>query len=140
MKPKFRDRATWDRAQVLMQPIYIRVVDNIRKYIEQAGAGWTESFIEVEEPRPGYRLCLDRPDAPGAATVRFDLWALCFQVCFQAFPPGAATAPVAEPEIEVEVEVDGSLFDEADEIDWDAIDRKAAAVVAGALAPVLGDG
>ena len=125
-----------------MQPIYIRVVDNIRKYLERAGAGWAESFVEVTEPRPGYRLCLSRAGAPPATAVQFDLWTLCFQVCFQGFPGGAAIVPESEPDVEAEIEVgvDESLFNEEGEIDWDAIDRKAAAVVSGALAPVIDRG
>ncbi len=138
MKPKFRDRTNWDRAELLMQPIYIRVTDNIRKYLEQSGQGWAESFVEVEVPRPGYYLRLRRTDAPEtAAQIEFELWALCFEVCFQDFPPTLPVAATPDLEAEIEVAVDGDLLAEGDEVDWDAIDRKAAEVVARALGPVL---
>lgn len=140
MKPIFQDPEAWERAQLLLQPIYIRVVDNIRKYLEQAGEGWVDSFTEVQTPRPGYLLRLHRPGAPEATAAEFDLWALCFQVCFQQFPGSArVTTPTVTDSAEAEtvVEIDRSLFDEDDEVDWDAVDRKSMAIVQQALGPLL---
>lgn len=140
MKPIFQDMEAWERAQLLLQPIYIRVVDNIRKYLEQAGEGWVESFAEVQTPRPGYRLRLQRLGTPDAMATEFDLWALCFQVCFQHFPGSARVAPppiASSEEAETLVEIDPSLFDEDDEVDWDAVDRKSMAIVQQALGSLL---
>jgi len=36
MKPKFCDAATWQQAAILMQPVFIRLVDNLRKQLEQS--------------------------------------------------------------------------------------------------------
>ena len=139
MKPIFQDTEAWEQAQLLLQPIYIRVVDNIRKYLEQAGEGWVDSFVEVQAPRPGYLLQLQRLGKTGAPAAEFDLWALCFQVCFQKFPGPAriATPAPASEEAETVVEIDRSLFDDDDEIDWEAIDRKSMAIVQQALGPLL---
>ena len=42
MKPKFKTIQAWEQAQVLMQPAFIRVIDNIRKELEVSA--WQGSF------------------------------------------------------------------------------------------------
>ena len=44
--PKFRDLAVWQQAEQLMQPAFIRVVDNIRKQLEQS-LTWRGSYEET---------------------------------------------------------------------------------------------
>ena len=34
MNPKFKDIIAWEQAQLLMQPAFIRVLDNLRKQLE----------------------------------------------------------------------------------------------------------
>lgn len=114
MKPKFSSPLAWEQAQVLMQPVYIRVLDNIRKFLEESS--WKERYEEVQTPLPGYQLCLTRNEHE----VKVNLWDLCFRVCFEDYNPQAQTN-----ESEVEVQIDTSLFDESGEIDWQQIDDKA---------------
>ena len=55
MKPTFKNTLAWEQAQVLMQPAMLRVVDNIRKEIENSH--WKGTYKEVTAPIPGYHLC-----------------------------------------------------------------------------------
>lgn len=43
--PKFQNLSTWQQAEQLMQPAFIRLVDNIRKQLDQTS--WKGSYEEV---------------------------------------------------------------------------------------------
>jgi len=114
--PKFRTPEDWERAQVLLQPAYIRLIDNLRKQLESSS--WQESYREVETPLPGYELCLTR----GNRTVEVNIWDVCFKICFRAFPPLDAAADAEEAEVEIDTEL---LDSETGEVDWSRLDAKA---------------
>ena len=116
MQPKFKNTLEWEQAQLLMQPALIRVIDNIRKQLEQSA--WEGTYQEITTPYPGYVLCLNYHDQ--SATI--NIWNLCFQVCFQNYS-GNATK-VAE-----EVEIDPSLIDETGEVDWHSLETKTQKIV-----------
>lgn len=44
--PKFQDEATWRQAEMLMQPAFIRLIDNIRKQLEQSS--WRGTYEDVQ--------------------------------------------------------------------------------------------
>ena len=44
--PRFQDLATWQQAEQLMQPAFIRLVDNLRKQLEQST--WKGTYEEVQ--------------------------------------------------------------------------------------------
>lgn len=44
--PKFQDLATWQQAEQLMQPAFIRLVDNLRKQLEQST--WRGTYEEAQ--------------------------------------------------------------------------------------------
>ncbi|MBW4583096.1 MAG: hypothetical protein KME42_26305 [Tildeniella nuda ZEHNDER 1965/U140] len=44
--PKFQDLATWQQAEQLMQPAFIRLIDNLRKQLEQST--WRGTYEEVQ--------------------------------------------------------------------------------------------
>lgn len=44
MPPKFATPAAWQQAELLMQPVFIRVIDNLRKELEQSS--WKGSYHE----------------------------------------------------------------------------------------------
>lgn len=46
MMPKFPDVATWQQAEQLMQPAFIRLVDNLRKQLEQSA--WKGNYEDVQ--------------------------------------------------------------------------------------------
>ena len=45
--PKFQDLATWQQAEQLMQPAFIRLVDNLRKQLEQSIWKGTYEAVQV---------------------------------------------------------------------------------------------
>ncbi len=115
MIPKIKNSLAWEQTQQLMQPAYIRVVDNLRKALEESA--WRESYQEVETPLPGYELCLSSQDQE----IKINLWELCFEVCFQNYQRGSVAI-----DSEVKVEVDTSLLDtETGEVNWEKLDDKA---------------
>lgn len=117
--PKIKDLETWQQAELLMQPAFIRIVDHIRQNLESCL--WQESYREVTEPTPQYLLCLKYQDQQ----VEVDLWGLCYEICFQNY---SATAGAEE------VEIDLSLIDAQGEIDWQNLDQKAQGLVSAIFA------
>ncbi|MEC4807332.1 MAG: hypothetical protein SAJ12_21095 [Jaaginema sp. PMC 1079.18] len=118
MKPKFKDIAAWEQAQQLMQPIFIRLVDNIRKKLEDST--WKGTYEERQNPVPGYELTLTRSQE----SYTFNLWEMCYSICFQNYQITHA------PHTPVEVEIDTDLFQvETGDIDWNKIEAKTKQVV-----------
>src|SRR6478672_5789858 len=114
MKPKFTDTLAWQQAELLMQPAFLRILDHIRKQLEQSA--WKATYQEVQTPYPGYLMCLTYKDQQ----VTVDLWDLCFQVCFRNYHPTHAELESQE------VEIDSSLIDEElHDVDWHRLDAKA---------------
>ncbi len=117
MKPKFNDTLAWQQAEILMQPALIRVLDNIRKHLEDSN--WEGSYEDVQTPFPGYILCLKQ----GEEERKFEVWEMCFEICFQNYSPTHAATE------SLEVEIDTSLIDEEGEVDWNRLDEKAKQLV-----------
>ncbi len=102
-----------------MQPIYIRIIDRIRQYSETST--WEVSYEEVQMPQPTSYLCI----RSGDRQLRFNLWDLCYQVCFVDYHG-------SHSELEARsVIVDTSLIDmENSSPDWHRIDDKANTIIA----------
>ncbi|MGC9505848.1 hypothetical protein [Baaleninema sp.] len=115
MKPKFTNQLAWQQAQALMQPAFIRILDNLRKYLEEST--WEGTYHETQVPIPGYQLHLKK----NGAEKTIDIWELCYQVCFRDYHP------THTPSETQEVEIDTSLFD-GNEIDWERLDEKARSI------------
>ena len=113
MKPKFKNRVAWQQAELLMQPAFIRILDQIRKQLDQSS--WKATYENIKTPIPGYQVRLQNQ----STLVSLDLWELCYQVCFINYSP-------VHSEIESkEVEIDTNLIDENGEVDWHCLDTKA---------------
>lgn len=113
MQPKFKDNLAYEQAQLLMQPAFIRVIDNIRKETEISNL--ESSFEEVTEPFPGYLLCLKKGDN----IIKINLWDICFQICFLNYNP-----------LQDEwVKIDLYLFDENGQLDWHNLEAKTQKIV-----------
>lgn len=123
MKPKFKTILAWEQAQVLMQPAFIRILDNLRKELEESQ--WKGTYKEVTEPVPGYRLCLTNREC----LVEIDIWELCYQVCFRNYnrPPQHFFNP--NDDTSREVEIDTRLLDAMGTIDWHLLEAKAQQLV-----------
>jgi hypothetical protein len=117
--PTFKNQLAWEQAQLLMQPAMLRVVDNIRKELEESD--WRGDYKEVVEPIPGYHLCLTKQDK----SIEIDIWELCYQVCFQDYYPLRQHIFSKDEGRTYEVEIDTHLFDENGELDWHSIEAKA---------------
>lgn len=156
--PKFTDTTSWEQAELLMQPAFIRLLDHIRKQLDlstwkgtyQDVLIWPEGTpdeikarviqlrqqvevavpsvsAEIEQalahlpnPYPGYILCLTHQNQQ----VNFDLWELCYQVCFRHW-----NSSVAQSENQ-EVEIDTNLIEEdTGDVDWTLLDAKARQLV-----------
>ena len=117
MKPKIKTPEAWQQAELLMQPALIRVLDHIRKRLETSV--WKGSYQDVTIPIPGYRLNLQYQDQ----TLSFDVWELCYQVCFSNYRPTHA------PQETLEVEIDTNLIDEDHQVDWEVLEQKTSRVI-----------
>jgi hypothetical protein len=119
MQPKFANELAWQQAEFLMQPIYIRIIDRIRQQSEVST--WDVSYEEVKEPYPTNYLCFQFQDRQ----LKFDIWDLCYQVCFINYhgSQGELASQL--------VEIDTSLIDlEAGIPDWHRLDNKAKEIIA----------
>jgi hypothetical protein len=112
MKPEFKNMTAWNQAELLMQPAFLRVIDNIRKQLETSD--WKGTYQDIQSPIPGYQLCLQRQDA----TVNVDIWELCYQVCFRNYQLNST-----ETESQT-VEIDTNLLDETGDVDWQCLEAK----------------
>lgn len=114
MQPKFRDQITWTKAELLMQPILIRVIDNLRKAVDNSQ--WQGKYQEIETPLPGYQLILTKDHS----TVKVDIWQLCFQICFSNYPLGIGNEFV---------EIDANLIEDTGEISWEHLEAKTKGII-----------
>jgi hypothetical protein len=119
MQPKFTTELAWQQAEFLMQPIYIRIIDRIRRQSEVST--WKVTYEEIRDPHPLNYLCLEA----AGQQLKYDIWDLCYQVCFLNYHGSHSEA---ESQI---VEVDTSLIDMAAQTpDWHRLDNKAKDVIA----------
>jgi hypothetical protein len=126
MKPKFANEQAWQQAEILMQPAYIRLVDQIRRQTEDHEQDIQVSYEEVTVPYPSNLLCLQIKGDQAAAgrSLRVDIWDLCFQVCFVNYEP------LPTGQMEQLVLIDLNLFTPASqEVDWTKLDGKAQEIV-----------
>ncbi|HEY9672192.1 MAG TPA: hypothetical protein V6D11_12150 [Waterburya sp.] len=122
MKPTFKNMVAWQQAELLMQPALIRIIDQVRKQLEDTP--WKATYKDVQTPIPGYELCLEG----NGTSVCVDLWELCYQVCFRNY------TPTHTPQESQDVEIDTSLIDEDGDVDWQSLDTKAERLVAQVFA------
>lgn len=120
MSPKFTDLQTWQQADMLMQPVMIRLVDNLRKQVEQLP--WQSTYQAVDTPIPGYRLSLSYQDHERS----IDIWELCYAICFQDYQLG-------RPDDAQLVQIDRELLDAGGDVDWHYLDNKAQRIVEQSL-------
>ena len=119
MQPQFKTRIDWEKAQLIMQPALIRVLDNIRKELDKST--WKGTFREAAEPIPSYILCLTKD----TQTIEIDIWQLCYQVCFLNYVPVALHIFSNASTSKIEVDIDDRLIDETGDIDWQLVEAKA---------------
>ncbi|MDJ0599879.1 MAG: hypothetical protein QNJ37_13665 [Crocosphaera sp.] len=114
MKPTFNSAKDWEKAEILMQPTFIRVMDNLRKQLEKSNL--VASYEEVQEPFPGYQLILTHE----GDSVTISIWDICFKVCFEEYE--FFSSKLSQDSIIVKV--DENLFNEEKAIDWQQLEVK----------------
>jgi hypothetical protein len=136
MKPAFKTALAWEQANLLLQPIMIRVIDNLRKQLEDSP--WQGDYREIHLPYPGHQLLLTRNDH----RIVVDIWQLCYQVCFLDYPVPLALSPRSDAEgsldkagdidpdmdlnidSDINVDIDTHLIDDTGEVDWQQLETK----------------
>ena len=118
MKPKITSPIAWKQAELLMQPAMIRVLDNIRKQLEESV--WTGTYQEVHVPIPGYQLILEHQGEQRSV----DIWELCYQVCFVNYQP--AHTQMESQEVLIDTHL---IEDDTGDIDWNRLDAKASQLI-----------
>ena len=151
MIPKFANPETWQQAEVLMQPIFIRVVDNIRKQLESSD--WQGDYQNVHvwpegtTPEDKVRVVqlqkeLENASEDELADIQgaldslpqpfpgYELWLThkdnritidLWQLCYQICFSNYDLVQINR----VPVEVDTELLNEVGEVDWHRLDEKA---------------
>ena len=163
MTPKFANQQAWQQAELLMQPAFIRLIDNIRKQLEQSDWRgkydnqllWPDDTPEsVKTQVKVLQQQLEAADAPAEVAALeqqlaqlprpFPIYHLCLQQDDQEqrFDLWELCYQVCfqhyDPqgaESDQVVEVDMSLFDaETGEVDWFELDAKAQRLIADVFA------
>ncbi len=152
--PKFADIRAWEQAELLMQPVFIRVLDNIRKQLEQST--WQGTYeetpiwpegIPAETQEIVTQLQQQLATAPPGEVEEIEeqlarlpspqmSYILClkkgerqitidiWQLCYQICFRNYS--PVLNSlDKDLVVEVDTSLIDETGDVDWLRLDEKA---------------
>ncbi|MEM7579963.1 MAG: hypothetical protein ACFB02_18900 [Mastigocoleus sp.] len=152
MTPKIKDSTTWQQAELLMQPAFIRLVDNIRKQLDISS--WKGTYQDIliwsadttdETKAMVTQLMQDLKNATPEAAVEIRQrlaelptphpgYHLCLQrqeqqvnvdvweLCYQV----CFLNYRAESEA---VTIDTSLIDETGNVDWHVLDDKSRLVV-----------
>lgn len=152
--PKFADIRAWEQAEMLMQPVFIRVLDNIRKQLEQTT--WQSSYQETPIWPEGVspetqaqvlqlQQALSGASAAEAEAIEEQLarlpspqmsYILClkkgerqitvdiWQLCYQICFRNYSPVLNALDQ-DMIVTVDTSLIDDLGEVDWLRLDQKA---------------
>ncbi|WP_048321033.1 hypothetical protein [Crocosphaera watsonii] len=114
MKPTFKNTIDWEKADILMQPAFIRVMDNLRKELEKTNL--VATYEDIQEPFPGYQLILTKEND----SVSISIWEICFQVCFTDYQFSSNNSSQAS----IMVEIDENLFNGDNEINWQQLEIK----------------
>ena len=78
----------------------------------------------LPQPIPIYQLSVTYNDVEHLISM----WELCYQICFERYIPRLSNMSVQPPEID-QYEMDATLFDADEAIDWAALNQKAKVVV-----------
>ena len=155
MKPRFADIQTWQQAETLMQPAFIRLVDNLRKQLETSSwkgdyrdvMVWADGIPdEVKSTVSQLQEQLKTATPEQATEIEATLshlpspypgYELClesgdrhvtidlWELCYKI----CFQADEAGLKDDRPVEVDTSLIDDTGEVDWNRLDDKTKDIV-----------
>ncbi|MCU0569099.1 MAG: hypothetical protein MUF49_21165 [Oculatellaceae cyanobacterium Prado106] len=156
--PKFANTLAWEQAELLMQPVFIRVIDNLGKALEQSS--WKGTYQEVQiwpegvsEETQQTVLHLQQQLAAASPETATEIqtaleqlpsphpsYLLClqhdqrqitvdiWQLCYQICFRNYSPVLNALDQNLV-VEIDTSLIDETGDVDWQRLDDKTKQIV-----------
>ena len=156
MSPRFDTAAAWHQADLLMQPALIRVIDNLRKHLEQSDwrgdycdtTNWPDGTSEAEQQRV---LQLQEALKTANSEEVADIQAALEQLP-RPYPGYELQLSQGDRRVAVDIwqlcyricftnhgedapaVVDARLVDELGEVDWQQLDEKAKGVVAAVFA------
>ena len=113
IEPKFKNTQEYELAQVLMQPTFIRLVDNIRQ--ESESSKYDVSYEEITDPFPSYIVIIKKE----YTIEKNNIWELCFRICFDNYQENQHNP----------VTTDKTLFDDDGELNWQILDEKTKVLV-----------
>ncbi|HEY9645617.1 MAG TPA: hypothetical protein V6C88_04560 [Chroococcidiopsis sp.] len=152
MKPKFANTSAWQQAELLMQPVFIRLLDNIRKQLDESTWKWSYQNVTlwgddvptaVKEQVAELQAQLKTATPQEAIAINATLdelpqpspgYQLClqqggheitvdlWQLCYQICFRNYSPPFVLSSD--GIVEIDTSLIDETGEVDWQTIETK----------------
>lgn len=158
MRPKFADIAAWQQAELLMQPAFIRLIDNIRKQLDESNWQgtyqetpiWPEGTSEAVQANVlELRQQLKAASPEQAREIETELahlptpypaYHLCLQrgerqvkvdlweLCYQ----------ICFRSLDQPVEIDTQLLDETGDVDWQQLDAKTRGIVEQIFATLPG--
>lgn len=158
MKPKFKDIVTWQQAELLMQPAFLRVIDNIRKQLEASlWEGTYENVLiwpegsteETQATVLQLRQQLQDASPEAADEIKQALTQLpnpypgyrlslqyqtyecsvdLWELCYQVCFLNYNLA-IVDPDHQG-VEIDTNLIDQTGEVDWHQLEEKTQQVIA----------
>ncbi len=154
MPPKITDTVAWQQAELLMQPAFIRVIDHIRKHLDQSA--WKGTYQNVliwqagttDETKAIVTQLLQQMEAASPEELDKIEQALTqlptphpgYHLCLQRQGLQQVSVDLWElcyqvcfsnysPSIDDpasrEVQIDTSLIDETGDVDWQRLDAKA---------------
>jgi hypothetical protein len=166
--PKFANTRAWEQTELLMQPILIRVIDNIGKQLEtslwkgtyQEEPIWPESVSDATKAQVAQlqaqlstaspEAAIDIQEALARLPSPHPGYLLClqwqnrqvtvdiWQLCYQICFRNYS--PVLNAmDSELIVEVDTSLIDDQGEVDWQRLDTKAKQYIGQIFASLAGN-
>lgn len=157
MPPKITDTATWQQAELLMQPAFIRVIDCIRKQLEESAwkgtyenvLNWPDGTTEETKARVIQLLQqLEGASPEKTAQIEQAIAQLAipqlgyqlslqnqdrqfsvdlWELCYQVCFRHYSPSLAQSPHYAVEI--DTSLIDETGDVDWQRLDAKAEELV-----------
>ncbi len=158
MPPKITDTVAWQQAELLMQPAFIRVIDQIRKHLDQSA--WKGTYEDVlswpegttDETKAIVTQLLQQMEAASPVELAEIEQALsqlptphpgyCLCLQHQGLPQVSIDlwelcyqicflnySPPLDQSASREVEIDTSLIDETGDVDWQRLDAKAGKLV-----------
>ena len=156
--PKFADIRAWEQAELLMQPVFIRVIDNLRKQLEQTTwqSNYEDQLVWADDVSEATRQQVlqlqdqlktatgEESEAIEARLAQLPTPQHSYQLCLQKGDRKITIdlwqlcyqicfrnySPVLNAmDQELLVEIDTSLIDSEGEVDWLRLDQKAKGLI-----------